>query len=354
MKNASGGIVAIFWGPHSRHMEDLAVHIGAEPYAIDVMSFTWRKYSFLAPIKYVLQALVTWAVLIARRPSLVYVIITPTFSALAVYLYCLVARIPYVMDVHGHSLTSRKWAWTVPLQKFLAKRALATLVDQRLYQETFEGAGARTVVLERSPVNINVSALKRLPATEPFSVTMVSIFAVDEPVDIVVEAARLVPDVRFYITGDTKRAPAALLSSAPPNVTFTGYLYSDEYLNRLYSSNAVMTLTTEAYSLVSGGVESMALGLPTILSRQPVLLDYFTKGAVFVEHTPESIAAGVKQARDAEERLRREISTLAAEKIDRWQSAMKDLRGRIAKVTGRQVSPPHMEMAETPTSGGKR
>lgn len=353
MRQQRGGIVGIFWGPHSRHMEDIAAHLGAEPHAIDVMSFSWRKYSFLAPLKYLLQATITWALLIARRPSAVYVIISPTFAALAVYLYCLVARVPYVMDVHGHSLTSRKWAWTIPLQKFLARRALATLVDQRLYKETFDACGALTVVLERSPASFDLGRLTRRSAPH-FSVTLVSIFGADEPVATVVEAARLLPDVRFAITGDTKRADPALLSGAPPNVSFTGYLYGDAYLNLLYSSGAVMTLTTEPYSLVSGGIESMALGRPTILSNQPVLVDYFTSGAVFVEHTPESIAAGVARARAEEARLSQESARLAAEKCDRWSSAMGELRALIGAAQGQPGRLRIARAAEAASQGERR
>ncbi|NJN19715.1 MAG: hypothetical protein HC822_27495 [Oscillochloris sp.] len=206
MKQTHGGLVAIFWGPHSRHMDDLAQQLGAEAHAIDVMSFSWRKYAWLAPLKYLLQALKTWALLIRRRPATVYVIITPTFAALAVYLYCLAARIPFVMDVHGHSLTSHKWAWTIPLQKFLARRALATLVDQQLYRDTFAACGARTLVMERAPTRIATAHLDQPDRDGPFSVTLVSIFGADEPVELVVAAARLLPEVRFFITGDLKRA----------------------------------------------------------------------------------------------------------------------------------------------------
>lgn len=332
-------VTLVFWGPHSRHTEDAANRLGASFHVIHYFGFSWRKASWVTPIKYVLQCFKTWAILVRERPSAVYVIIPPTFSALSVYLYCLLARVPFVMDVHGHSLTSKKWAWTIPLQRFLARRALATIVDQAMYRQTFESWGARTLVLERAPVDC-VPAQPAAGAPGPFSVTVVSIFAEDEPVDLVVEAARQLPDVHFFITGDTARASSELIESAPSNVTFAGYLRGDEYWQRLHGSNAVMTLTTEPYSLVSGGVESMSLGKPTILSRQPVLVEYFTRGAVFVDHTVESISAGVRQAQANEARLAEEISELGAEKRRRWLRVHRELQQLLAGAAGRATSVP--------------
>ncbi|NJN19714.1 MAG: glycosyltransferase [Oscillochloris sp.] len=91
-----------------------------------------------------------------------------------------------------------------------------------------------------------------------------------------------------------------------------------------------MTLTSEPYSLVSGGIESMALGKPTILSNQPVLIDYFSQGAIFVEHTAESIAEGVGLAQAQEQRLRDEIAQLAVVKLNTWNNARDRLLALIA------------------------
>jgi glycosyltransferase involved in cell wall biosynthesis len=309
----------------------MAQRLGATFHPIP--SFSWRRRAYLAPAKYAVQHAKTIRALSERRPAAVYVIIPPTFAALSVYTYCRSAGIPFVMDVHGHSLTSKKWAWTAPLQKFLAKRALATVVDQRMYQQTFDSAGARTIVLERAPLGVAKDSLPETATSDRFTVTMVCIFASDEPVDVVVQAARQLPRVQFAITGDTANAPRGLVEGAPANVTFTGYLKGNAYWQQLHTSRAVMTLTTEPYSLLSGGVESMALGKPTIVSRTPLLQEYFTKGTVFVEHTTESIAASVRAVQEQEQQLIAEISQLAYEKRTRWENSLCELKDLIAKTS---------------------
>ena len=49
-------------------------------------------------------------------------------------------------------------------------------------------------------------------------------FADDEPIEEVLEAAALPPEVNFYVTGDTAKADKQTLEQAAPNVTFTGFL----------------------------------------------------------------------------------------------------------------------------------
>ncbi|NJN19711.1 MAG: glycosyltransferase [Oscillochloris sp.] len=184
------------------------------------------------------------------------------------------------------------------------------------------------MVLERCPIR----QLPQRPITtehERFRLTVVSIFAVDEPVDLVVEAAKNLPEVEFHILGDPQRAAPGLVAAAPKNVHFPGFLGGNEYWELLCGSNAVMTLTSEPMSLVSGGVESMALGRPTIVSRQQTLTDYFTKGTVFVEHSAASITAGIQTAQIQENRLTHEIRELAVEKQRRWLQEIQALRNTI-------------------------
>ena len=69
-----------------------------------------------------------------------------------------------------------------------------------------------------------------LPPGEPypvepgFNVLFVCTFASDEPVEAVLEAARQLPEVHFYVTGDRRKKPASFFETAPPNVIFTGFL----------------------------------------------------------------------------------------------------------------------------------
>ena len=312
-----GGMAIVFWGPHSNSTEMYARRLKAACYLIHY--FSWKR-PWVAPFKYPLMWLKTWWVLLKQRPSSVLVINTPVFAPLCVYLYCLFARIPFAMKVHGHTLSGRKWGWSRPLQHFLARKAVVNLIDTSEYQQIFESWGARILFLEDPPLEVPQACLDSTGNPGEFWVTVVSTFAGDEPLDLVVEAARCLPQVRFFILGDTSLAKKELLEAAPQNVTFPGYLKGNDYWKQLYSSQAIMTLTTDPYSLVAGGTEGIYIGKTLILSRQPALLEYFTKGTVFIDHTVDSIAAGVRQAQERESILSQESAELAVEKSATWET----------------------------------
>lgn len=317
-----GGTAVVFWGPHSRSTEAFARRLNATCYLIHYL--IWKR-PWIAPIKYPPMWLKTWWVLLKQRPAAVLVINTPVFAPLCVYVYCLFARIPFAMNVHGHSLGGRRWRWSRPLQHFLAKKAVVSLIGTVEYKQIFESWGAKVLFLEYIPVEMPVGSCDFKAKPDEFRVTVVSTFAGDEPLDLVLEAARRLPEVCFFILGDTKLATKEFLGSAPRNVSFPGYLKGNDYWQQLFSSQAILTLTTSPHSLVAGGTEGMYLGKPLILSRQPALLEYFTKGTIFVDHTVDGMVEGVRHARECECALSRESAELAAEKHAIWESTFQKL-----------------------------
>lgn len=322
----NGGIAAIVWAPSLRHVEDYSKRLNASLYNIH---YLLHKRPILAPIKYVPQCLKTWWVLIRQRPSAVYVFISPVFAALSVSIYCWFAGVPFIMDVGGQALISRMWAWTIPLVRILAKQARVNIVDQERFKLLFESWGAKVLLLERPPLVSNWNHGGYTGENEKFTVTLVSTFGPDEPVELVVAAAKKLSKMSFFILGDTALAKKSLLSRASSNVCFPGYLSGDDYWKLLEASQAVMVLSTDQYSLLSGAVEGMALGKPLILSRQPALTKYFTMGAVFVEHSVESLVNGVEIVRDQEHNLKQQVLELATKKRERWETEFQKIWGLL-------------------------
>ncbi len=309
-----GGIAAIAWSSSQRHVRDYATRLNATAYYIH---YLLPQKPILAPIRYFLQCLKTWLVLLRQRPSAVYVFISPVFAALSVFIYCWFAGIPFIMDVGGHAIISRKWIWSMPILRFLANKARVNIVDQENFRHLLESWGAKALLLERPPLS-HVHHHDTLIEKEYFQITLISSFEYDEPIELVLDAAEQLPEISFFILGDIRLAQRSLLANAPRNVTFTGYLRGDDYWDRLDASQALMVLTTASNSLLSGAVEGMALGKPLVLSNQPTLTAYFIKGAVFVDHSVESVVNGVLTARKRQSDLAQQIVELAKEKRERW------------------------------------
>ncbi|MCB2180231.1 glycosyltransferase [bacterium] len=320
-------MIAIFWGKHSPGTDAFAERLNAKSFKIHFAN--WSS-PLLAPLKYIPMWVKTRKLLASERPSSVLVINTPVFAPLCVYLYCRSQNIPFVMDIHGHSFIGWKWAWSRPLHKFLARRATANLVDFTEYEELFTRWGAKAIKLERPPFLAPILREGHPEENGQFSITVISTFNKDEPLDLVVEVARKMPEIKFYILGDTKLADPKLLATAPDNVVFPGYLKNEDYWQRLNDSDVLMTLTDTPKSLVSGGIEAMTLGKPMILSSQPVLIDYFTKGAIFISHTEKSMIEGINRSRSEMDVLTKESKELLIEKQSRWENSLNELRSLLS------------------------
>jgi glycosyltransferase involved in cell wall biosynthesis len=328
-------LIAIVWAPHESRTAMFAKRLNAPLFNVHYLQY---KRPLIAPFKYVAQWLKTWQILFQNRPRIVYVTNPPVFAVFCVFVYCRLMGASYIMDTHPPALYSRKWGWTVPLQRFLARFAFVNVVDQERFKILFESWGAKALVLENPPKAAPDQRPQDLPDAEHFDIAVINTFAADEPLDVVIEAARRLPDVRFYVLGDTALAKPSLLSSAPENVVFTGYLLGDAYWNQLYAARAILVQTTYPYSLLGGAHDAMMIGKPLILSRQPALTEYFTRGAVFVDNTADSVTDGILAAQTNERQLAWEITELSEEQGQRWELNFQKLLDLI-RSPGSQYSP---------------
>jgi glycosyltransferase involved in cell wall biosynthesis len=201
-------------------------------------------------------------------------------------------------------------------------------------------------VLTRPPVFLNLSRLEKPELAREFSLTYVGTFNSDEPVGIVIEAARRLPDVKFYITGNPALAKREWIDNAPSNVVFTGFLLKDDFWIRLHNSRAVIVLTTFAHSIVGGGDDAVAVERPLIVSDQPAIRDFFTKGTVYIQNTTDSLVQAIETVRVDEERFRREIAELNSEYEQEWKAKIAQLETLIAEAVGDPRQPQERDLVK--------
>jgi glycosyltransferase involved in cell wall biosynthesis len=334
MTTANVTWAAIAWAPYSRRSEMFARELGGPLHCIHNLRFQSPPH---APAKYVIQALRTLQRLFRDRPRAVHVQNPPFVCGLTVALYCRLTRSCYVVEHHSAAF-GRAWDWARPLQKVVVRRAAINIVTDGHWGDLVRSWGGR-----RSPARALVmhDAFLELPEGRPFAVgpgrtiAFAGTFADDEPLDAVLAAARLLPDVRFYVTGDTTKAPSPALAQAPRNVTFTGFLdVNGEYLGLLRAADAVMVLTTRDHTLQLAGCEAIAVGTPLITSDWPYLRELFSTAAVYVAPTPQSIHDGVVEALHHLPDLRREAVEVRRHQRATWQAQMAELRALVAAAGG--------------------
>lgn len=323
MDNARRWLI-LAWAPHSRRSEMFASELDGKLYCIHYLRFQSPRY---APFKYVMQSLHTLWVLFKERPLAVHVQNPPFVCGLVVSLYCLLGRTRFVLDHHSAAFSS-VWNWALPIQRFVARRAVTNIVTNQHWADIVLSWGAHALIMF-DPFR-SLGEGEAFAVTPGFNVAFVGTFAPDEPLDAVIRAAAVLPDVHFYITGDTKRAPKGLLQRLPANVTCTGFLPDAQYIGLLRAVDATMVLTTRDHTLQLGGCEAVSIGKPLITSDWPYLRQVFSKGTVYVSNSCDGIRNGVVEMRARCQELGKEMIELGQDGRREWNIRLAQLKEMIS------------------------
>lgn len=319
------GLNALFlvWGSPDQgpRSQVLADKLGIDVYFI---ATGLPRGALFVPIKYPIQAVRTGILLFRRRPEVVFVQNPPLLAVLFVYLYGLITSTRYIIDAHSEALLSK--GWTAPptwIKRFLAKRAVATIVTNEHLEQMVTNLGGTALILRDVPTTFTVQ--NRYPINGKFSVALINTFSKDEPLSEALEAAAGLPDVQFYITGKISNKAQDLVDQAPANVHFTGFLPDQEYYSLLKTAQAVMCLTTRNHTMQRGACEALSLGKPIITSDWPILRQYFNKGTVHVDNTATGIRQGIWQMKENLNSFEVGIEALQIAQHNEWQQKIKAL-----------------------------
>jgi glycosyltransferase involved in cell wall biosynthesis len=128
-------------------------------------------------------------------------------------------------------------------------------------------------------------------------------YAYDEPIDELIAAAKVTPDLRWVFTG---RPPRKVGSTAPANVSFPGYVSNEDFLRALSQAGVVVAMTKNENTMQRAAYEALCYGRPLVTADTDVLSDYYGGAAEIVAPRGNDIAAGVRRALaddDASERM---------------------------------------------------
>ena len=235
-----------------------------------------------------------------------------------------------MIDHHSDAFSSR-WKWALPIQKFLARRAITNLVTNQHWVAIVQSWSADAFILPDPFVTLPEGA--DVVVKPGFNVVFINTFAPDEPIEAVLQSASQLPDVHFYITGNTTKKPASFFANLPENITFTGFLTDPHYFGLLRAAHAVMALTTRNYTLQGGGCEAVSLGKPLITSDWPYLRELFAKGTIYVPNSSDGIRDGMLIMQQRYKELEKEIVSFRQESRRVWDTRFVQLKELVARHT---------------------
>jgi glycosyltransferase involved in cell wall biosynthesis len=286
--------------------------------------------------RYVKSLLATARVLATKTPSVLFVQNPSIVLALTAVVWGRLRGRPVVVDAHNAGLTpleGRSWLLT-RAAALVSRHASLTIVSNAALTPIVDAYGGRPFVLP-DPIPELPAGVAPDGTVGKLRVLFICTYASDEPYDAVVQAARaLIDDAQVYITGRLKAQHEPLRQSAPANVIFTGFLPEDRFIGLLHAADVVMDLTTRDNCLVCGAYEGVAAGKPLILSDSRATREYFSRGVVYTDNTPESIERCLRTALADRSRLADEVAELRTRLVDDWRRRSEILKREIAKLRG--------------------
>jgi glycosyltransferase involved in cell wall biosynthesis len=246
------------------------------------------------PARHVLATIRTIQLLIQYRPRLVWYQFSWALGV-SLWLYALFSggRVRLVADVHSKALRRKGivlFRWPLhALKRRALRRCGAVLVsNERDRADALGRFGVASLVLP-DPLP-DVPALLGSAAPSP-EVVFVCSFAVDEPLDLIIETAeRLRGRAGVAITGNVRSAPTRRRKALRRTGALTGFLPESRYWDLLRAARAIVVLSREPGCLPCGAYEAIAAGKRPIIADDRLARATFGDSAHYVRFDPADVA----------------------------------------------------------------
>lgn len=159
-------------------------------------------------------------------------------------------------------------------------------------------------------------------------IMMVNRFANDDDWETVAKTAELMPEAKFFITGDSREAKKEI-KNLPANVFLTGYLAQDEFLKLMWRSSVVLAFSLRPDTVLWSIREIMALGKPFVTTDGEVLKHYFNEVGLFVKSDPRELKNKIIEANAKAAEIKRKIKDFLDEDNKRWDNEIKQYKNFI-------------------------
>jgi hypothetical protein len=309
--------IFLAWAKTARRSATLAEFFQARLIILSALGGT-RKKLFPRLSSYVVLGIKTFFILLKERPKLIFIQCPPIQIFLPVYLYIKLYSGKYVIDAHSGAFIGKGFHFPIYLRflKFFAQRAIITIIPNEGIIKYIANWQIPYYILEDG---VPPSQFPIPNSRIPNSVVVICSFGADEPIQEIIEASKLLPEVQFYITGDVPK-------SASGGLKFTGFLKEKDYVDLIRQVDLVCVLTTRPDTILCGAYEGLALEKPLVLSDSETLRHHFPMGVVWVKNQSTAIAQGIKEGLLNLDQLKAEILQLKLQKIKDWEVRAKTLK----------------------------
>lgn len=322
--------VWITWEDH-RRSRVLAENFSAQYKVIGIKKYRKFRYSVLCfkTLKFLIAN--RPKVVICQNPSMILNLFLCTMKNMLGF-YLVADRHTNFAFRHSRSY-KLKWVLYRMVSNITIRHSDLMIVTNPFLKEFVDCMGGRGVVLPDKIPDFQ-GRLQKKKLQGRLKVFFICTFSDDEPFREVFEAAKLMPsDWIIYVSGNYRKANLQP-DYVPQNVVLLGFVEEDDYLIYLSAVDAVMVLTTLDYTLNCGAYEAVALNKPMVLSHKKTIINYFNKGAVYVEPVAQSITEGIESLFKDCETFESEVKELKCELELSWNKQFATIKSKISSLTG--------------------
>ena len=313
----------IAWVRYQRRVDTMKSYWGYLIYYIPNI-FSTR---YLRPIDYIWKSVLTIFILIRQKPSILWIQLPPSILLHITFIYKTLfnPNLKIIVDFHN-SMLHPQWI-RFPLTLILINCCNAIVTHNVYAQADAKSCGIKEdklYVLEDLPGKLTTTyEVEFAKGLHPYVVSPCS-FDPDEPVDIVLSAALLMPDLTFCITGDKFKLRNIHVDTLPSNVKMPGYLDKSDFESLLCHADIVLGLTTRNNVQLSVANEAISAGVPMVLSDTKTLRSIYDDAAVFVNSLdPLSIANGLREVLQHHTELKSKVVKKKMSRITDWHNKAK-------------------------------
>jgi len=325
--------IYIAWASYQRRAVSMQKYLGLSLHHVPPA----QGNKLMKMIGYLEQSFATVQVVRKQKPEIVWIQLPPNFIVhlLLAWRFISASRFKIVLDCHNAAL--RKPWLSVPFFAAACRASDLVVVHNAevLRALPIELANDRPALILEDPPS-SFDNVHSTSSHESFVLVPCS-FHDDEPIEMILAAARLVPDITFKITGRIAKAKAkGFMQDVPHNVVFTDYVTEEEFNELLHTSAVVAGLTTYEGIQLSVASEAIGAGKALILSGTRILRNMFQDCALFFENDEKAFADAVRRSILDRSAMEFRSKESLIRRIEDWNKKATDINIALAETNSKQ------------------
>jgi glycosyltransferase involved in cell wall biosynthesis len=272
---------------HQRRNRGMAKLVDAEYYEFETHHRGLRRYAVLS--------WQTIALLIRRRPALLFCQNPSLILAMLCVVYGISTRAQTIVDEHNAGLfpLESRWRLLNAVARFVVRFSSAVIISNHELSEHVHKLGGHPIIcpdpipqLANDP--LSMESLQRLTPGRTNLVVVCS-WAADEPYETLFEVANeLRHGIDMLFTG----VPPVWVSeeSLPANVKLLGFVPDQDYDALIRQADGLIVLSNRASCLNCGAYEAVAARTPAVLADTTALRTYFPYGFEYTSATKADLS----------------------------------------------------------------